>query len=168
MVPGAIELRKALDSRTVRPGQTFQARLDQTVHLKNGPELKSGTILLGEVTADKTQNGKDRLSLRFTEARLKGGKTVPIKATVIEVAPPAFNASANLANDSGLWNPQTLRVDQLGVLRDVDMHSNIASRNSVTFVSEDNHDVKLASQSQMFVAIAPQPAAQSSSGNGGM
>ena len=167
MVPGAIELRKTLDSRTVRPGQTFQARLDQTVHLKNGPELKDGTILIGKVTADKAQNGKDRLSLRFTEALLKGGKTLPIKATVIEVAPPAFDSSTNLADDSGLWNRHTLRVDQLGVLRDVDMHSSIADRNSATFVSEDNREVKLASQSQMFVAIAERQVGHSSNAKGG-
>ena len=161
MVPAAIELKKELDSRTIHPGQTFQARLDNTVHLKNGPELKSGTILLGKVTADKAQGGTDRLSLRFTEARLKNGTMIPIEATVMEVAPPAFDSGIRLADETITWPGQTLRVDQIGVLHDVDMHSNIGSRNSATFVAEDNKDVRLDSLSQMMVDIAERPAAAS-------
>lgn len=168
MVAGAVELKRELDSRKIHPGQTFQARLDQTIHLKNGPELKAGTTLLGEVTADKARSGTDRLSLRFTEARLKDGKTIPIKATVIEVAPPAFDSGIRLADEISPWHGHTLRVDQLNVLRDVDMHSNIDSKNSVSFVAEDNHDVKLDALSQMELAIAERPARQSSKAKGGI
>lgn len=169
MVPGAIELRKQLDSRKIHAGQTFQARLDTTLHLKNGPELKSGTLLLGKVTADKAKGGTDRLSLRFTAARLKNGTTIPIKATVMEVAPPAFDSGIRLADETDMWHDRTLRVDQIAVLPDVDMHSNIASRNSATFVAEDNKDVRLDSLSQMIVAIAERPSAHSSNpSKGGM
>lgn len=163
MVPAAVELRKNLDSRDIRPGQTFQARLDNTIQLKNGPELKSGSILIGKVTADKASSGTDRLSLRFTEARLKNGATVPIKATVMEVAAPASDSGVRLANETDMWHGHTVRVDQIGVLHDVDMHSNVASKNSATFVAEDNHAVKLNSLSQMVVAVAALPSVKSAS-----
>ncbi len=166
MVPGAVELQRELDSRKIHPGQSFEARLDTTLHLKSGALLEHGTMLIGKVTADKAKGGTDRLSLRFTQARLKNGTVIPIKATVIEVAPPAFDSGYRLADETDMWHGHTLRVDQIGVLHDVDMHSNIGSRNSATFVAEDNHDVKLDSLSQMVVAIATRPSGTTSKGNG--
>lgn len=156
MVPATVDLKHTLDARKVHPGDHFEAVLQHDVQLKNGPKLDGGTVLLGTVTADSTQPGNLRLALRFTQARMKNGQTVPIKATVIQIAQPAWGAGTgtNLANQSGLWSPRTLRVDQIGAFSGVDMHSAIASRNSAVLVSKKKDDVKLVAGSQMELAIA--------------
>lgn len=157
MVPATVDLRKELDARKIRTGDHFQAVLRQNVQLKNGPRLDNGTMLLGTVTTDQTNPGNTRLALRFTRAELKNGQIIPIKATVVDVAQPEGVTGTNIADETGLWSPHTLRVDQIGALSGIDMHSNIASHNSVIFVSKKKDDVKLSAGSQFVVAIAERP-----------
>lgn len=154
MVPVAANLKTGIDARKVRAGDRIEATLQETVHLKNGPELKRGTVLLGRVTADRMQQGNARLALRFTRAQLKNGKTLPIKATVLMLTPPAYSSGQDLANQTGLWHGHTLQVDQIGALHDVDMHSRIAGMNSAVLVSRKKDDMKLKASSQMLLAIA--------------
>jgi hypothetical protein len=158
MVPAAANLKKGIDARKLHAGDPIEAILQQTVHLKNGPELKKGTILFGKVTTDQMQQGHARLALSFTRAQTKGGQAVPIKATVLQIAPPDYTdggtGGISVANETGLWQGNTLQVDQIGALRGIDMHSKIASANSVVFVSSKKDDVKLKPGSQFLLAIA--------------
>lgn len=154
MVPATVDLKSGLDARKVHPGDHFEAVLRQSVQLKNGPKLDHGTLLMGTVTTDQTAEGNLRVALRFTHARMKDGQTIPIKATVIEIALPQADSGTNMADQSGLWSPHTLRVDQINALSGIDLHSNIASRNSAVFVSNKKDDVKLMAGSQIVVAIA--------------
>jgi hypothetical protein len=154
MVPVAVNLKTGIDARKVHQGDKIEATLQQTVQLKNGPELKKGTLLLGTVTTDQMQQGHARLALRFTRAQMKNGKTLPIKATVLLIAPPAYSNGQDLTNQTDLWRGHTLQVDQVGALHDIDMHSNIAGMNSAVFVSNKKDDMKLKPSSQMVVAIA--------------
>jgi hypothetical protein len=160
MVPAAADLKYAIDARKVHPGDRIEASLRDTVHLKNGPELPKGTLLLGRITADTMQQGNSRLALRFTQAQLKNGQTVPIHATILQVEPRTSNLSMayshedNLANETGLWNGHTLRVDQIGALRNVDMHSHIGGANSAVFVSHKDHNMQLRQSSQFLIVIA--------------
>jgi hypothetical protein len=156
MVPAAAELKTGIDARKVHPGDPIEAVLQDTVHLKNGPELKGGTILMGKVTADRMQSGNARLALRFTGAKLKGGQILPIKATILLIGPPTYNymSEQRLVDEADLWHGRTLQVDQVGALRNIDMHSKIASMNSAVFVSHKNDNMKLAPSSQLVVAIA--------------
>lgn len=158
MVPAAADLKTTLDGRKLHSGEHFEAVLQQNVQLKNGPKLDHGTVLLGIVTMDRMSPGNARLSVRFTQARLKDGQTIPVKATVVDIAEPPSGASMNLADDSAAWNPHTLRVDEIGAIADVDMHSNIAGSNSAVFVSKKKDDVKLSAGSQIVVAIAERQA----------
>ena len=151
MVPAEANLAKALDAKKLQPGKQFTAQLTQTIHLKNGPELPRGTTLVGTVGTDDMQlSGNSKLALRITEAKLKDGKTVPIKATIVGIAP----SGTPEYSDSNPWTPNTLQVDQIGAMKDVDLHSRIAGRNSGVFVTTTKDDVKLGAGSEIMLAIA--------------
>jgi peptidyl-tRNA hydrolase len=78
---------------------------------------------------------------------------VPIKATVVNVASPVFGADGYDASND--WTSQTLTVEQVNALSGVDLHSEIASNNSVVFVSTKKHDVKVPAGTELKLAIGP-------------
>ncbi len=173
MTPASANLVKTLQADKVKQGDEFKAKLDRPVQLKNGPELPSGTVLEGRVTADQMKpGGPSTLALRFTQADLKDGKVVPIKATIVGIAGPRYDTGYNIANQTSLWSSNTLRVDEIGALSGVDLHSNIASRNSGVFIAQKRDNMKFDSGSQLSLAIAERnSSANDNSGNqrnGGM
>jgi len=157
MVPARASLTHALDSKDVKSGYQFRATLNDNVHLNDGVELHHGDVLLGRVTADDMNvPGKAHLAVRFNQAVLKDGQTIPIKATIVSVYSPgelpySYGSPEQIPNS---WNDGTLRVDQLGVVKDVDLHSRISSHNSGVFVSTKKDDVKLPAGSEIALAIA--------------
>lgn len=154
MVAAQATLVKAVDARKTKPGQEFQASLVDKVRLRNGTELPRGTELIGKVTDDQMRtNGTSRLALRFTQAKLKDGKVVPIKATIMNIF-SVNNPNGEDDLSQNIWTPQTLQVDQENALSGVDMHSKIADRNSAVFVSTKRDDVKLPEGYGIELAIA--------------
>lgn len=160
MVPAQAYLLHKIDAKDMKPGSQFVARLSETVHLKNGPELPSGTELLGKVSTDDMQlKGTSKLALRINEARLKDGKTVPVKATIVGVYAPESEGmngdnvvpGQEQAND---WNDKVLRIDQLNAVGGVDLHSRVNGNNSGVFVSTRKDDFKIAGGSELALAIA--------------
>jgi hypothetical protein len=164
MVRAQVAMATSLDARKDKPGEEFRARLNDTVHLKNGPELPHGTILIGQVTTDDMQtSGNSRLAIRFTEAKLKDGKVIPLKAMIVGVQPPDSDAPGDLDGQSALpWNSNTLQVDQVGVFSGVDLHSRIDSQNSGVFVTKTKDNVKLKAGSELTLAVAAQTGGQQS------
>lgn len=173
MVRGTVALTRALDARKDHDGSQFQAKLTHAVHLKNGKTLAKGTTLEGTVENDDMQmTGKSKLAVRFTEAKLNNGETVPIKATIVQVFPPLglTQDGSPLPDESGPsydaddhaneWNRAQLNVDQIGALRDVDLHSRLASQNSGVFVSTKKDDVKLMRGSLLELALTEQGSGQ--------
>jgi hypothetical protein len=160
MVPAQAALVDNLDAKKVQPGGQFKAKLSGKVRLKNGPELPSGTVLIGAVTTDEMQvAGTSRLAVRFSQAQLKNGKLVPIKATIVGIVPPETsdaNGREIVPGEQEIngWNVGTLQVDQINALSGVDLHSEIASENSGVFVSTKKSDVKLSKGSEIELAIA--------------
>ena len=155
MVPAQVALVKDLDSRKMQPGHQFRAVLSGTVHLKSGVELPRGTVLLGTVVTDQMQvKGTSRLALRFTQAKLKSGKVIPVMATIMGITPPAYGFYSTPGGNK--WDGSTLQMDQVDAISGVDLHSAIARVNSGVFVSNKKDDVKLAAGSQMMLAIAAQ------------
>lgn len=153
MVPAEANLVKALDARRAQAGNQFTAKLAQTVHLKDGPELPRGTTLIGTVGTDDMQlSGSSKLALQITEAKLKDGKAIPIKATIVGIAP----SGTPEYGDSNPWTPHTLQVDQIGAMSNVDLHSRVNGKNSGVFVTTTKSDVKLGAGSEIMLAIAPQ------------
>jgi hypothetical protein len=156
MVYGQVHLVKALDARKAQAGQQFETVVDGTIHLKDGTELPRGTTLIGQIATDQMHpNGTSRLALRFTQARLKDGKMVPIRAMIAGVAHPAYDEGYMSDNSAPpVWTQSMLQIDEQGALGDVDLHSRIAGANSGVFVTTKKDDVKLAAGSQLSLAIA--------------
>ena len=84
---------------------------------------------------------------------MKDGKTLPIKATIVDVAHPNFNTVEYPASND--WTSQTLTVEEPNVVSGVDLHSEIASNDSAVFVSTRKRDVKVLAGSQLKLAIGP-------------
>ncbi len=161
MVPATAVLLHQLDSNKTKPGYEFKARLEHSVHLDNGPELPAGTMLVGKVAADDMQQaGTSKLALRFTQAELKNGKSVPIKATIVQVSPPQAPDNAFATSVPNSWNDGTLQVNEMGVMPGEDLHSKIASTNSGVLVSTTKDDLKLDYGSRLGLAIAVQRSGQ--------
>lgn len=159
MVKARAQLMNLLDAKKLQPGANFQAELDKTVHLDNGPKLPGGTILKGTVEADDMNvSGNSKLVLRFSSAQLKDGQTLPIKATIVGLYKPGDDSAGSWYDmdtpPPNTWNNGTLAVDQLGVESGVDLHSKIASRNSGVFVTTSKDDVKLPRGSDINLALA--------------
>lgn len=178
MVRGTVALTRKLDADKDHDGSQFEAKMTRTVQLKNGPKLAKGTVLMGQVENDDMQvSGKSKLAIRFTEAKLDNGETVPIKATIVEVYPPVglTQDGSPLPDESGpdydaddhanQWNQQQLDIDQVGALKNVDLHSRLSSNNSGVFVSTKKDDVKLMKGSRLELALAGQGNPQQASTN---
>jgi len=123
------------------------------VTLSNGTVLPSHTVLNGRVTRDDMQAaGKSEFALRFDQAQLKNGKTVPIKATIVDITRPSSSTDGYDASND--WTSQTLIVEQLNAVSGADLHSQIAGNDSAVFVSTRKHDVKVPARTQLNLAIA--------------
>jgi hypothetical protein len=154
MVPAIAQLTRTLDADKDHLDFTFQAELTHKVTLTNGTVLPSHTLLIGTVTRDDMQAaGTSEFALRLNQAKLKDGKTLPIKATIVDIRRPSSDNDGYAASND--WTSQTLTVEQLDVVSGVDLHSEIASNDSAVFVSTKKHDVKLPAGSELKLAIAP-------------
>ncbi len=164
MVPAQAYLIRDLDAKKDHSGERFEAKLSDSVQLKDGPELPKGTVLTGVIANDDMQiHAMSKLALRITKAELKDGKVIPVKATIVGIdAPQSTDAEGypvelgdQMPND---WNKGTLAVDQIGALHDVDLHSRISGRNSGVLDSTRNDNMKLKVGTELELAIAEQGA----------
>jgi uncharacterized lipoprotein YbaY len=154
MVPAIATLPHTLDADKDHVDSTFEAELAHKITLSDGTVLPSHTVLSGRITRDDMQSaGKSEFALRFDQAQLKNGKTVPIKATIVDIAHPSSNTDEYAVSND--WTNQTLSVEQLNVVSGVDLHSEIASNDSAVFVSTTKHDVKVPAGSELKLAIGP-------------
>jgi len=154
LVPAIATLPQSLDADKDHLDSTFEAELDHKVTLSDGTVLPSHTVLSGKITRDDMQAaGKSEFALRFDQAQLKNGKTVPIKATIVDIARPSSDTDEYAVSND--WTSQTLSVQQLDVVSGVDLHSEIASNDSAVLVSTRKHDVKVPAGSELKLAIGP-------------
>ena len=154
MVPAVATLPHTLDADKDHLDSTFLAELDHKITLSDGTVLPSHTVLSGKITRDDVQaTGESEFALRIDQAQLKNGKTVPIKATIVDIARPTSNTDEYAVTND--WTNQTLSVKQLNVVSGVDLHSEIASNDSAVFVSTKKHDVKVPAGSELKLAIGP-------------
>ncbi len=160
MVPARADLVRPIVAAKVKDGQHFTAKLSKAINLKNGPKLPRGTQLIGKVVKDKmgTDGKTSTLALQFTKAELKGGKLIPIKATIVGIYPPSNSYDLSYFNGAmpNEWTPSTLQVDQINVLSGIDLHSKIAAKDSGVLVSKKKDKMKLGSGSEFALAIAAQ------------
>ncbi len=157
MVAADAVLDSGIDAKKVQPGEQFQATLSDTVHLKNGTELPRDTVLVGTITTDQMGEGStSTLALRFTQAKLKDGKVIPIQAEIMGITSQSDsdNETWDLHHSPFGWNGTTLQIDQ--PLSGFDLHGSIGSPDSGVFVSTKKDAMKISSGSQLSLAIAAQ------------
>jgi hypothetical protein len=165
MVPAKAIFVSDVDSQKLTVGSQVKVKLQSQVRLNNGPVLPNGTVLVGQVVDDTTQTGSAKLALRFSEADLKGGQTVPIKATIFNIfEAPSETAVIDQANAPKAWDKQALGVNQANVISGIDLHSNIDSPYSGVFIANKKANVKLSSNIGISLAIAPRSSAQTANG----
>ena len=133
-----------VDAKKLRSGATMPMKLTRAVHFANGTQLPAGTMLDATVVQDDMQlNGKFKLALRFTEAKTKDGKTIPIKATILAVAAEAIpGPNGPDMGETELTVPDNLNnqpdvVDSEGVAPGVDLHSKASDQNSGVLGDEE-------------------------------
>ena len=159
------KLDHTLDSKSAAAGQVVTAKLDGTVTTADGTKLPRGTELIGKVAQVKSANGGAvSVSLVFTSAKLKDGKQIPVKATVLG-AYPAVDLVGETLGDTASTGPAPARVDgdrtfdqEPGALAHVAMTSAVKDKDSGTFSSADGN-FKLVAGTNLQVGIAPETAA---------
>jgi hypothetical protein len=160
MVPAQAVLTGELDAKKLQQGGQFEATLTGKVELKDGTELPRGTVLEGTIAKDDMQSdGTSTLALRFVDAKLKDGTSIPITATIVGVAPPANGIAWDNSDQNeppAPWNMNVLKVEEIGALSGVNFQSSIGGENSGVFVSNKKHNVRLSARSQISLAIAAQ------------
>ncbi len=150
-------LDRTLDSRSAAAGQVVTAKLDGTVTTADGTKLPKGTELIGKVADVKNANGAASVSLVFTSAKLKDGKEIPVKATVLAAYPQSDPVADTLG---GAPQPAPAQVEgdsvfdqQAGALEHVEMTSAVKDHNSGTF-SSTTGNFKLLAGTGLQVGIA--------------
>jgi len=167
MVGANVRLQQRLDAKTAQQGQSVEARLNGTVKTASGLRLDRGTELWGKVdrVQASTNGGPSMLSVVFTKAELKDGRTIPVKVTVIGAYPSNEEQMAVNGNETMPPVPSHIssntRIDQqAGMLHHVSLHSAVQSRDSGTF-REARGNVKLGTGTFLQVGIAPATGAAS-------
>jgi len=162
MVPARAYLINKLDSKHAQPGASFIASLSESVQLENGPKLPRGTQLAGTVATNNVQaDGTSRFALNITQAHLKNGETIPVKATIVGVWGPQSQTAQGYAvapgeEEANEWTEKILTVDEINATSGADLHSEIADANSGVLVAKKHSVVKLAAGSELALAIAEQ------------
>lgn len=173
MVPTRAGLMQTIDAKNAKQGQEFKAKLPHKVHLKDGTELPANTVLIGKIGQDDMNvQGRSKLVLCINQARLKDGKTVPVKATIVGIYRPGSQddeAYTPAAGDQmpNTWHKGIMRVDEIDALHNVDLHSNIKSQNSGVLVSKKEDDIKLKPGTELALAIAGENQQQGMTGGSG-
>lgn len=173
MVPTRAGLMQTIDAKNAKQGQEFKAKLPRKVHLKDGTELPGGTVLIGKIGQDDMNvQGRSKLVLCIDQARLKDGKTVPVKATIVGIYRPGAQEDEYYTPAAGdqmpnTWHKGIMRVDEIDALHNVDLHSNIKSQNSGVLVSKKDDDIKLKPGTELALAIAGENQQEGMNGGSG-
>jgi hypothetical protein len=152
-------LDRTLDSKSAADGQAVTAKLDGTVTTADGTKLPRGTELIGKVADVKNANGAKSVSLVFTSAKLKDGKEIPVKATVLAAYPEVDAESLTVGDVAVQPAPAQVAGDRVfdqpaGALEHVALSSAVKNHESGTF-SSTNGNFKLQAGTNLQVGIAP-------------
>ncbi len=82
-----VDLEKPINSRNAHAGMSIEARPETRLHLADGVELEQSSRLMGSVVSvqPSVDGSAASLSVLFDKVRLKGGRELPVKVTVLWV-----------------------------------------------------------------------------------
>lgn len=150
-----------LESKTATAGQVVTAKLNDSVTTADCLRLPKGSELIGKVAEVKTSqnDGPSSVSLIFSTAKLKDGKEVPVKATVVAAYPSSDGDAEAYADQTippppGRINGDTSVEQDAGGLSKVALNSAVKSSDSGTF-SRANGDFRLTAGTHLQLGIAP-------------
>lgn len=138
-------LDKTLDSGSAKSGEPITAKLDSSVTTPDGVKLPRGTELIGQVADVKAaQGGPVSLTLVFSSARLKDGKEIPVKATLVGAYSASEGDDATYGSMTMAPAPTTVSSDdtfnqQPGALHHVALTSAVKNSDSGTFTSSNGN-----------------------------
>ena len=152
-------LNQTLNSSQLSVGQRVTAHLTMKLRTSDGMLLPRNTQLLGKVSELRNGHGKRTgVALVFNRARLKDGRVIPIKATLLGAMPPNEEGSSDYGNyfpdTSKPVSPKAQMDQEAGVLSHIALHSAVQSHNSGIFLSK-RKDIRLRAGTQLRIAIAP-------------
>ena len=152
MVSAQAVFNKSLEGKNVKAGQEFEVNLVQNVKLSDGQELQKGTVLVGTIlSADMQASGNSKLCVRFAQARVKDGKTIPIQAVLTGLYD---QDSLNAQYGNNGWVPGQVNVQQDKAAGGLTLRSRVGAGDSGTLESKKNN-VKIDRGSALFLGIAP-------------
>jgi hypothetical protein len=164
LVSANAQLTQNVDSKNVSEGQTVTAKLTSDVRDAGAVELPKGTTLIGKVEHVQKASGNTptELSIVFDQAKLRDGKTVEIKATLLSAYSADEGQYFVQTGDNGSMAPQQPHIiaadattdQEPGLLGGVSLHSQVASDASGVFTS-NGHNIDLKRGTQLQFAIAP-------------
>jgi hypothetical protein len=111
MVGARASLNKAIDAKKLKQGDPVTAKLQDDVKSSDAAVLPKNTILLGHVDQvhPSENKGDSSVQVTFDKAQLKNGQQLPIKATIVQIAPPpnamAMNSSSGGASPAMASGP---------------------------------------------------------------
>jgi hypothetical protein len=154
MTTGNAQLVGVLDTASATSGQAVTARLTATVKISDNIKLPRGTQLIGHVDQVKPAEGGNgaQITLTFNSAQLKDGKILPIKATLVELAP---EGTALVLTD--VIAPDSAYTEQ-DRIPGVALHSEVQSDSSAVLTSKVKN-IHLAVGTELLFGIAPGTAA---------
>ena len=154
------QLVKPLDSETAAAGQAVAVKLNSGVKTPDVVKLPRGTELIGKVTAvTPAQKGSAAsVSIVFTEAQLKGGKQIPVKATLLAAYPASEGVEAQYSDSTMDTVAGSVASDHVvdqepGALPGVTLKAAVQDANSGTFSKTDGN-FKLGAGTYLQIGVA--------------
>ena len=110
MVQAQAQLSKTLDAKKAKQGDPVTAKLEQDIQIPDAQALPKNTVLEGHVDQVQPSDHKSDslMTVTFDKAKLKGGKELPIKATVLAVSEPVYaqqQAGGGMASGAPVATP---------------------------------------------------------------
>lgn len=151
------QLVRPLSSKSATQGQAVTVKLTGAIKTSAGVELPRGTELVGRVDEVKASDNKGpaTLVLTFNQARLKDGKTLAVKATLVGFAPEGQAQELPVAVDSDSSFDQ-----DPGASSGIVLHSAVQNKFSGT-LTDNRHNITFAAGTQFLVAVGVQSAQSS-------
>lgn len=149
------KLLTPLDSQTAKVGQQVAVKLNDSVKIASGETLPKGTQLLGTVADVKPAQGRNAASVAvvFNTAELKGGRKIPVKATLLAAYPPAGGNGLEILGVPPSQIDSKYTVDQEpGALPGVTLKAAVQDSDSGTF-SKEKGNFKLATGSYLQLGV---------------